>query len=92
MFTIIVLSFSEALLAISECVYDMSALSSLSSSSSSSSSSSLVLLSVLLLILFSLLCSGNQQMLSQAKKHYKLPNSKEPLKKFMDTLFIIQVK
>lgn len=34
---------------------------------------------------------GNQQMLSQAKKHYKLPNSKEPLKKFMDTLFIIQV-
>ena len=39
-----------------------------------------------------MLCSGNQQMLSQAKKHYKLPNSKEPLKKFMDTLFIIQVK
>lgn len=30
-------------------------------------------------------------MLDQAKKHFKLPRSSDPLKKFMDTLFIIQV-
>ena len=34
---------------------------------------------------------GNEQMLDQAKKHFKLPSSSDPLKKFMDTLFIIQV-
>ena len=34
---------------------------------------------------------GNEQMLDQAKKHFKLPSSSDPLKKFMDTLFITQV-
>ncbi|XP_020629469.1 beta-mannosidase-like isoform X2 [Orbicella faveolata] len=34
---------------------------------------------------------GNEQMLYQAQKHFKLPSSSDPLKKFMDTLFITQV-
>ncbi|KAL9972744.1 hypothetical protein ACROYT_G019109 [Oculina patagonica] len=34
---------------------------------------------------------GNEQMLDQANKHFKLPSSSNPLKNFMDTLFIIQV-
>ena len=31
-------------------------------------------------------------MLDQAKKHFKLPNSSDPLKKYKDTLFITQVR
>ncbi|KAJ7385973.1 hypothetical protein OS493_012305 [Desmophyllum pertusum] len=34
---------------------------------------------------------GNEQMLDQTKKHFKLSNSSDSLKKFKDTLFIIQV-
>ena len=30
-------------------------------------------------------------MLDQARKHFKLPNSSDPLKKFKDTLFLTQV-
>ena len=42
--------------------------------------------------LYYLFCTiGNEQMLDQAKKHFKLPSSSDPLKKFMDTLYIIQV-
>ena len=34
---------------------------------------------------------GNEEMLDQARKHFKLPNSSDPLKKFKDTLFLTQV-
>jgi len=35
--------------------------------------------------------NGNEQMLDQAKKHFKLPSSYDWLKKFKDTLFLTQV-
>lgn len=35
--------------------------------------------------------AGNEQMLYQAKKHFNLPNSTDPLKKYKDTLYLIQV-
>lgn len=44
------------------------------------------------ILFYDLVCNvGNKQMLDQAIKHFKLPSSSDPLKKFMDTLFIIQV-
>lgn len=36
--------------------------------------------------------NGNQQMLQQAALHFNLPNSRDPLKRFTDTLYITQVK
>ena len=35
--------------------------------------------------------AGNEQMLDQAKKHFKLPTSLDWLKKYKDTLFLTQV-
>ena len=44
------------------------------------------------ILFYDLVCNvGNKQMLDQANKHFKLPSSSDPLKKFMDTLFITQV-
>lgn len=35
--------------------------------------------------------TGNEQMLYQAEKHFKLPNSTDSLKKYKDTLYLTQV-
>lgn len=35
---------------------------------------------------------GNQQMLQQAALHFNLPNATDPLKRFVDTLYITQVR